>query len=240
MSDLDNLTLQGWVSGFNLAPKTVANRYHFLISAVNMYSDKRFKVTLPQPQEPRRTVASDSDIQLLLSQADPELKKAILLGACSLRRGEICALKYEDIKGHSLCIHADIVHDKNNNWIYKDTAKTPRSNRVVNVSDDIIQALGSGTGFIVDIPNPNALTQRFTNLRDKVGINVSLHSLRRYYASICHVLGVPDRYIMAQGGWKSRAIMERSYTQVIDELQTEYNTRFDNHINRLLQHECNT
>lgn len=240
LSELDSLTLQKWISSMNLSPKTVANRYHFLASALNMVTDRRFKVTLPQKKEPRRTVATDEDIKRLLEAADPELKKAILLGSCSLRRGEICALKYEDIKGNALMVHADIVHDRYNAWVYKDRAKTPESTRAVYVSDDIIKALGSGEGFIVKVCNPNALTQSFTHLRDRLGINVSLHSLRRFYASICHVLGVPDKYIMMQGGWKSRQTMEKSYQQIMDDKLIEYTERFENHFSSLMQHESNT
>ena len=230
VNDIDSLTLQRFVSGMQLSPKTIHNRYSFLLSALRMYSDKNYSVTLPPKEEPERTVATDEDIARLLAEASPELRKGILLGACALRRGEICALKYEDVRPGSLYVHADLVQDKYNAWIYKDHAKTPTSTREVLVSPDIIKGLGTGEGYVVKVENPNALTQSFTALRDRLGIDVSLHSLRRYYASICHALGIPDKYIMAQGGWKSASVMRQSYQHVLDDKAREFQDKFDNHL----------
>lgn len=230
LSDLNNVSLQSFVSSLNKSPKTIANIYRLLIAAVGMYSDRKYSVTLPRIQEPNRTVATEEQIQLLLNNADYEMQKAILLGACSLRRGEICALKYEDIKDGVIFVHADLVHDKNNGWLYKDHAKTPESTRFVNIPRDIITYLGTGDGYVVNYPNPNALTQSFSHLRDRLGINISLHSLRRFYASICHAIGIPEKYVMKQGGWKSRAVLEKSYQHTLDKQGQEYAQRFENFI----------
>lgn len=229
LSELNNITLQNFVSGMNLAPKTIANRYRFLMSAVGMFSDKRYKVTLPQPKAADVTVASEEDIQLLLDKASDNLRKAILLGSCSMRRGEICALKYEDIEGNTIHVHADMVNDKNDIWVYKDHAKTPNSTRTIVVPEYIIKALGSGKGYVVNY-NPNALTQAFCRLRDRLGINVSLHSLRRFYASVSHALGIPDKYIMKQGGWKSPDVMRRSYQRTLDKQEQEFQNKFDSYL----------
>lgn len=234
LSELDNITLQNFISGMNLAPKTVANRFRFLMSAVGMFSDKKYNITLPQPKQPDVTVASEQDIQMLLNSASENLKKAILLGSCSMRRGEICALKYEDIKNNTIYVHADIVHDKHGAWVYKDHAKTPDSTRTITVSDDIIKALGSGEGYIVTI-NPNSLTQAFNRLRDRLGIKVSLHSLRRFYASISHALGIPDKYIMKQGGWKSPDVMRKSYQRTLDKQEKEFRDKFEKHMSNTIK-----
>lgn len=229
LSDLDSITLQNFVSSMNLSPKTIANRYRFLMSAVGMFSDKKYKVTLPQPIEPDVTVATENDIQLLLDSASDHLKKAILLGSCSMRRGEICALKYSDIGINEIFVHADMVQDKKGNWIYKDHAKTPQSTRRITVSPEIIKALGEGQGYVVPL-NPNSLTQAFSRLRDSLGIKCTLHSLRRFYASISHALGIPDKYIMKQGGWKSENVMRKSYQHTLEKQEQEFQSLFDKHL----------
>lgn len=231
---IDNYTLQKWVNDMELSPKTIANRYRFLSSVLAMHTDRRFRVTLPQPKEPIRTVATEADIKKLLESANPELRKAILLGSCSMRRGEICALKYEDLSPDSIYVHADIVQDKNYRWIYKDHAKTPQSTRHIDVSPKIISELGSGDGYVVSIANPNALTQAFTALRDRLGINISLHSLRRFYASICHALNVPDKYIQKQGGWKTPDVMRRSYQQTLTNHERQFASQIADKMGSLL------
>lgn len=219
---LDNYTLQSWVNDMNVSPKSIANRYRFLISTIAMHSDRRFRVTLPQPREPIRTVATEDDVRRMLEVAKPELRKAIILGACSMRRGEICALKYSDLSENSIFVHADIVQDKDYKWIYKDHAKTPESTRHIDVSPKIISELGSGDGYVVNVLNPNMLTKSFTALRDDLGINISLHSLRRFYASISHALNVPDKYIQKQGGWKNPDVMRRSYQHTLTNQEKQY------------------
>jgi len=238
IDSLDNYTLQTFVNNMHLSPKTITNRYRFLISALSMHTDRRFRVTLPQPKEPARTVATEEDIKALLSSAKPELRKAILLGSCSLRRGEICALKYSDIQSDGVFVHADIVQDRDGNWIYKDHAKTPQSTRRVNISPKIISELGTGEGFVVDIPNPNALTQSFTALRDQLGINISLHSLRRFYASISHALGIPDKYIQKQGGWSTPDVMRKSYQQTLNNQEQEFSSIIADKMGSLIKEQA--
>lgn len=235
LDDLDNITLQRFVNTMSGSPKTILNNYSLLMSAVNMYSDRKFSVTLPQKIEPKRPVATDQDIKAMLAAAGPELKKAILLGACGLRRGEICALKYEDISGNTLHVHADIVHDKDNNWVYKDRTKTPESTRAVTVSDEIIASLGSGTGYVVKISSPGAASDAFYDLRNKLGLkDITLHSLRRYYASICHAMGIPDIYVQKQGGWKNPETMRRSYQHTLSDKEKGFTDRFNDHIKSIL------
>ena len=222
----ENYDFQRFISGLHLSPKTVRNIYGLLISALKMFSNKRYSITLPDKIEPKRTVATQEDIQKLLAEADPELKKAIILGSCSLRRGEVCALKYEDIEGNTLHVHADMVLTDNNSFVYKDSAKTPSGTRYVQVSPEVIKALGKGSGFIVKVKNPNCITKNFTTIRNRLGIDVSFHSLRRSYASICHSLGIPNAFIMAQGGWKSEQVMIQSYRHTLSDKEKDYVDKF--------------
>lgn len=234
IESLDSYTLQSFVNDMKLSPKTIANRYRFLISALSMHSDRKFKVTLPQPKEPIRTVATEDELKILLNAASPEMRKAILLGSCSLRRGEICALRYSDVQSDGIYVHADIVQDKNGKWIYKDHAKNPQSTRKIYVSEKILKEIGDGEGFVVKIANPNALTQSFTALRDQLGINISLHSLRRFYASISHALGIPDKYIQKQGGWITPDVMRKSYQQTLNNQEQEFASKIADKMGSLL------
>lgn len=234
IDEFDNYQLQKFVSSLTVSPKTIRNVYGLLISSLKMFSDKQYKITLPEKVTPNRTVATEEDVKALLAAADPEMKKAIILGSCSLRRGEVSALRYSDIKGNTIFVHADIVKNKDNIYIYKDSAKTPTSTRSIKVSDNIIKALGKGRGYVVDIPNPDIITKRMTRLRDRLGINVSFHSLRRFYASISHALLIPSEYIMKQGGWKNEAVMIESYRQTLDENEKNFNKAWNDKISSII------
>lgn len=235
VKDLDNYTLQGFISQLYKSPKTVRNIYGLLIAAVGMHTDKKFKVTLPAPVEPNRIVATDEEVKKLLEEASPRMRKAVILGSNSLRRGEIAALKYEDISENGIYVHADIVQDRYGTWVYKDHAKTPGSTRYVYMPREMLDALGTGSGYVVDYKNPDCISRTMERLADRLGMNVTLHSLRRYYASICHALGIPDKYIMEQGGWKSENVMRKSYQHTLDKQRQEFQELFDRHMKEKIQ-----
>ena len=234
LEDFGNYDFQAFIGSIDASPKTVRNVYGLLRSALRMFSNRNYNITLPEKTEPKRPVATEEDIRQLLSAADPELKKAIILGSCSMRRGEVAAVKYSDIEGTSIFVHADIVKDRFNNYVYKDSAKTPTSTRLIEVSESVIQALGEGEGYIVQLRNPDIITKRFTRLRDSLGINVSFHSLRRFYASVSHALGIPNEYIMKQGGWKNESVMIQSYRQTLSTREKEYSEKIAQTVGNLL------
>lgn len=230
LKHLNDYILQGFISRLSKSPKTVRNIWGLLSAALRMHSDRLYHVTLPAPVEPKRVVATDEEVKLLLQEASPKLKKAIILGANSLRRGEIAALKYEDIDDTGINVHADIVQDRYGAWVYKDSAKTTGSTRHVYMPREMIDALGTGKGYIVDYKTPDVISRLMERLSTRLGMNVTLHSLRRYYASICHALGIPDRYIMEQGGWKSEGVMRKSYQHTLDKQRQEFQNLFNEHM----------
>lgn len=234
LRDLDNVTLQRFVNSLELSPHTVRNIYGLLTATLNMFTDRKFTVTLPAKVEPVLRVPTDEEVKAIMDAAPPEIRKAIILGSCSLRRGEACALKYEDIEDGAVYVHADLVQDRYKNWIYKDHAKTPQSTRRVSMPPELIKALGSGEGYVVKIGNPDSLTKYMWRLSKKLGYEtISFHSLRRYYASICHALGVPDKYIMKMGGWKSSVVMKKSYQHTLDKQEKEFQSIINNHFSNL-------
>lgn len=231
---MDNVALQGFISSCAyLSPKTVKNIYGLLSATLNMYSDRKYNVTLPQSTEPQRKVATDEEVKMMLEAASPELRKAIILGSCSLRRGEACAARYEDLDETGIYVHADMVQDRYGTWVYKDHAKTPQSTRHVTMPPNMLEALGKGEGYIVGYASPDVVTRLMQRLSDKLGIKVTFHSLRRYYASVSHALGIPDKYIMKQGGWKSENVMRKSYQHTLDKQEQEFQDLFNRHMDEI-------
>ena len=210
----------------NLSPKTVRNIYSLLMAALEMAApERRFKVTLPQKKVIRRTVPTDEQIKRLLKAASPKMRTAIILGAFSLRRGEVCALKYRDVNAdmRMIYVHADMVNNKDGKWVYKDIPKTSSSVRSIRVTQEVISLIGKGEPDAYVFPStPNSLTARFTKLRNSLGLDVSFHSLRRYCASLLHSLGIPDKYIQQVGGWRSPDVMRTCYENVLQDKNIEF------------------
>ena len=186
-----------------VSPKTVRNVHGFFMSVIGFYlPDKSFKITLPQMYKAITSAPSDGDIKALYENADNTLKVCIALSAFgSLRRGEISALKYGDIRQNAVYVHADFVKDTNGKWIYK-PPKKPDSVRLAPLPQEIIDMLGNGNSddFIIKW-KPDTITKRFIEHRNKYNTSIRFHDLRHYYASIGAVLGIPTNYLESFGGW---------------------------------------
>lgn len=223
ISRLDNKTVQGFINNLSAAssPKYVRNIYTLFSSAVAMYSpNTRFNVTLPQKAQRITKAPSEAQIKMLYDKASGKLKKAIFLGMLGLRRGEICALLYSDIDGNLLHINKDMVKSVNG-WVIKETPKTSESERIILLPDNFRDIIGNGEGRIVACC-PNHLTVAFHELGLKNGVDIRFHDLRHYFVSMAHAMGIPDRFIMAMGGFKSDFVMKSVYRNTMDDLEKKY------------------
>lgn len=236
--------LQTFVSELSLSgqsPKSVKNIYALLSASIAFYlPDTVFRVTLPTRSKTERISPTDSDVVRLFNAADSKLKICIALAAFgSLRRGELCALKYKDIRPDGVYVHADIIQDKDNKWIYKDMPKEVESVRVAPLPPEVIDLLGEGDPeeYIVKYSIPNTVSNRFNTLRHKLGVTgIRFHDLRHYYASIGAVLGIPDNYLSNFGGWAQGSnVMKSVYQNRIIPIQDAYAKKITNHFSDILK-----
>lgn len=234
-------TMQVFVSSvaMNRSPKSVSNIYGLLVSSVTMFRPEAvFKVTLPKKVRKKDPAPSDEDVRRLFQLADGELKVCIALAAFgSCRRGEICALKYRDVKGCTIDIHADMVLDEHDQYVYKDIPKTSDSLRTITVPEEVVRLIGKGepNEFIVKA-TPGAVTGAFIRLRNKIGSGIRFHDLRHYYASVGAVLGVPDIYLSDFGGWRrGSGVMKSVYQSVMVSVSDGYANRMKEHFANLIQ-----
>lgn len=226
---LSNKIMQRFVSDLTesgLSPKSVRNIYGFLVSSVTLQAPSaHFKVTLPAKQKKRPESPSDEAVAALYHAADDKMKVCIMLGMRGVRRGEIAALKYEDIKDGIAHIHADIVKDPEQKWVYKEIPKTSESDRYIRVPD-----FGSGEGYIVKW-KPDTITKRFIDLKKTVGIDIRFHDLRHYFASTAAILGIPDIYTADLGGWqRDGRTMKAVYQNNIKSMTDYYSDKVEKHL----------
>lgn len=219
-----------------LSPKTVRNVYALLTASIALYApDMTFKVTLPAKQVKRPVSPSDDVVKVLYDSAYPKLRICLGFAMCGVRRGEICALKYEDINDGVVHIHADMVKDKKGKWIYKEIPKTSGSDRFLRLPDFLIEEIGEGNGFIINI-NPNTVTKQFLKYRNKLGMTIRLHDLRHYFASTAAVLDIPDTYTADMGGWqRGGSVMKSVYQNNIASMSDYYNDRINQHLDDVIK-----
>ena len=222
-------------------PKTVRN-YHGLITAVlgSCGANLNVHTTLPQKIPPNLYIPSDSDIQRLIDAVkNTELEVPVLLGAfCTMRRGEICALSLQDIKGNTIHIHQSMVLGLDHQWQLK-PPKTVSSDRYIEAPDFVIEKIRE-RGSITKL-TPHSITIMFQRILDRNGIpHFRFHDLRHYSASVKHALGIPDAYIMADGGWSSDGVLKNVYRHAMNDRRKEMTQIANDHFSNLCNTKCNT
>lgn len=219
------------------SPKTVHN-YHGLISSV-IGSDLVLKTSMPQKVRPELYIPSDAEIKTLVDAVrDTELEIPVLLGAfCMMRRGEICALTLNDIQGDVIHVHHSLVLGTDKEWHLK-APKTGSSDRYISAPSFVTDRIRE-VGHITTL-NPNSITIMFQRVLTRANIeHFRFHDLRHYSASIRHALGIPDAYIMQEGGWKTDAVLKSVYRHAMSDRQKEAD-RANAHFSKLCNTKCST
>ena len=232
--------LQRFVSCLSreLSPKSVKNIYTLVSSALAVYTDKSFRVTLPTRQPLSYNVPTDDQVQALIDNARDDVKLAIVLSAIgTCRRGEICGLKQKDVlrAQNAIYIHTDMVYTKENKWIHKEIPKTSESIRVVTLPIWVMNMIPEGDPeeYIIN-STPAAISDYFARLTKTLGFKCRFHDLRHYAASILHAIGVPDQYIMERGGWATDSTLKAVYRNTLSDKSKEYTDKANDYFTEKL------
>lgn len=202
----------------NISAKTLRSRYSAVNSVLNVYLPSvKFNISLPAPQKPKVKIPTSEDMKRILELSEnTSLELPVLLAAFgSLRRGEICALTKDDITDSGVIVNKALVKDKDRKWVVKST-KTPDSVREATLPDIVIQKLRKVDK--ISTITPDTITAMFYSLMKKNGLpNYHFHSLRHFWASTVHALGIPDYYLVQNGGWKNMSMPNKTYLHSLDE-----------------------
>ena len=240
VSAISSEIIQRFINNYSInhSPKSTRNIYGLLHSAIIAIDPNRtIRVQLPQKEVNHYHIPTDDEIKILIDAARPELRIAILLASIgTMRRGEICGLKYSDIKDNFIHVQRVVVQNYNKDWVIKDIPKTNSSDRWIEYPSEVIKEIkniGTGEGFIFKM-NPNNITNRFARLKRKCGIDCRFHDLRHYAASIMHAIGVPDQYIMERGGWSSDVTLKNVYRNVLDDKRNQFVDKTNEYMKKFL------
>ena len=201
------------------SPKTVSNVWGLLHSALLPYVPvDAWHIRLPQQKKKEPYIPTPEEVDDLLKRAVGTVYEIPLKLAafCGLRRSEICALTYDDIKDGYIYISKALVRDRNNVYRLK-PPKTEAGYRRLKLPENI-KIEGSGPERITTL-TPLAISQKCRKLANE---KFSFHDLRHFYASVLLQLGIPNKYSAKQMGHKGDRMLKVVYQHLFDASQAEF------------------
>ena len=213
------------------SPKTVRNIHGLLVAVLKMFRPEFVvRTALPQKKPVNLYIPDDKDITKLINYIKgTDMEIPVLLAAFGpMRRGEICALTSDDVKGNIVHVNKALVQNDKKEWVIK-PPKTFSSYRQIEYPDFVIERLSGISGKITNL-TPSVITKQFSKKLKEAEIpHFRFHDLRHYAVSILHAMNIPDKYIMARGGWQTNHTMNNVYNHALKNIQDEFNNKIAEH-----------
>ena len=205
----------------NASPKTVKNAWALVAAALSAGEWTIPSVTLPRVTSAAREWLDYEQITKFcdaIRGSDVELPA--LLALLSLRRSEICALRWKDVDLSRKVVHVRgaKVDATDGKFVVRQTTKTSGSMRDVPLliprAVELLEDADKSSDYLVTI-SPRTLGYRINRHCVAAGLPaVGVHGLRHSFASLAYHLGVPEAECMQMGGWSSVSTMRKVYTHI--------------------------
>lgn len=222
--------------------KTVRNAWGLISAAVSEADPETLlRVRLPAKQPANGRAIDPAELREIFAAIHgTRYELPLLLDAfLGLRRSELFALRKSDFdfKKKTVTISRSLVQDKTLAWVERPTTKTAAGRRVVAVDDallDMVRPLPN-EGRLFEGIHPNTPYNYLRKLTTRLGLPpVRVHDFRHTFASVSHLLGVPEKYLMASGGWSSKPVLDSVYTHTIEGEEKAFSDRVASFYKELL------
>ena len=203
-----------------ISAKTLKNVWGLINGVLNEYDISAGKVRLPQVVRVKRPFLQPKEIKTFVKAVKGhKYELPYLLCLHGLRRSEMLALTKKDVTKDTICVRGAVVQNIDGEYIRKDENKNPSSRRNVPVMLPRVYQLAKNSKTDVLCPwKPSTMHKPLNDLCKSAGITVvSLHDLRRSYASLCYHLGVSEAQTMEWGGWSDASTMRKIYIQIAEQ-----------------------
>jgi integrase len=246
---LDRITtkdVQNWINARSkkYAPKTIKNNLAML-HAVFKAEGKKFDfeaLKLPKARRTETKIATDEQVAAVLDDnyADDDMYIAIALASLmGLRRSEICALKWSDVKTSGdkayLTVNKALVRDEHGVLTEKDT-KTTSGQRILPIPSTLYAELRRRRNLnqnMVTI-SPNSITERYMRDARRLGLPPRFHALRHYHASVMLSKNAPEKYIVEDMGHSTFEMVKQVYGHTMDDKRSEIYGAMDDHASKII------
>ncbi len=223
--------------GGTVSAKTIINEWGLISSAIKAVSGQRFEVRLPK-RMPKSKIYPDVQTVIEAIKGSPVELPCMLALWLSFSMSEIRGLRFSDIHDGIITINRVIV-DVDGVPTVKENAKVETRLRSHVLPDYIMKLIEKlpgyddynrhgEDGYLVTL-RCDSIRKGFQRLIKKNGYDLTFHDLRHLNASVMLALGVPDKYAMERGGWKTTHVMKTVYQhtfsterQAIDERINSY------------------
>lgn len=218
-------------------PKTVKNFYSIISAVITTYRPSMvLRTKLPQIEKKPIYIPTDEEVKKVLKAAEgTDMEIPILLAAFGpMRRGEICALRYENIDG--IKVHVCEAMAKSTSKFVVKPPKSVSSDRYIEFPESMREKLSGTTGRVVQ-HDPTYITNSWERqILPKAGVKpFRFHDLRHWCISTLHDLGIPDADIILRSGHSSVAILEQVYLHAKSERIKEMNEKANSHFNSMIE-----
>lgn len=205
------------------SPKTVRNAWGLLRASLSPHLPvDRWRIQLPQKAKKEISVPTDEEVRALLERAaGTDMELPIRLAAfCGLRRSEICALTFGDVRNGYVTIDKAMVMGADRKYHVK-KPKSYAGYRTIKLPSNIDVGTGEPSERLTRL-TPNNLSDNCLIMSHR---QISMHQLRHYYASVLLKLGVPNKYAARQMGHSGEEMLQRVYQHLFPEQSAEYDAR---------------
>lgn len=222
--------LQFWVSqnALRYAPKSVKSQYGLVTAALRQERIQLdyASVLLPKIPKSKRKIPNEKEIAVILHMVEgTSVELPVTIAVClGMRQSEIAGLKWTDYDGETFNIHAAVVPDKNNKYVYKESTKSEASTRVIEVDGILKERLDRAerTSEFISPMLPSSVLRKFDQLCEKNGLpHFTMHEQRHGNASMMLAKGVPDKYAMKRLGQSSPNMIKDIYQHLYQSKEKE-------------------
>lgn len=226
--------------GQPISPKTVANEYGLLTAVLSLYHPKlNTDVKLPAKINNMKELLPPEVIFNVVRGTKIELP-VLLAMWLSFTISEIKGLtKSKSIQGDYITIVEVVVHVGGKD-ISKKQAKEFTRTRRHRIPTYIQQLIDNVQTDQLVTMSGKAVSNMFSRILEKNNLpHISFHDLRHVNASVMAMLKIPDKYAQERGGWKTDAVMKKTYMQTFSDERQRVDNIIDDYFIKQIGPEVN-
>ncbi|QIB68224.1 tyrosine-type recombinase/integrase [Aminipila butyrica] len=230
------------LKGTVISPKTVANEYGLLSTAIHKIHALRFDIVLPKRPIKNVELPEPQEVIRVIKGTWVELPCMLAIWL-SFSMSEIRGLKCSSVKNGTIYIDQVLVDVENKSY-EKSTGKAERRIRKHQLPAYITDLIARQESYIdykktgkdrhlVPLTR-NQIYGRFKTIMENANFDISFHDLRHLNASVMLMLNIPEKYAMERGGWKTPHTMKKVYQHTFSTERKIVDKKIDEYFDKLL------